>query len=128
VRRPQAGSRTRIEARTALLGGDEDAEEIATPTRRFCLPESTSGLRDDSREAGEWDAERRLRELRARVKAARAAVATTAGLAEALASDWRKAARFDTRFGITKAVFRHGVPPAANCDGPEPCLYDIDSL
>lgn len=35
----------------AFLGQDEDAEEIATPTRRFSLAEITSGLPDDSHEA-----------------------------------------------------------------------------
>ena len=36
--------------------------------------------------------------------------ATTPGLAETLARDSRKAARFYSRFGITEAMFRHGVP------------------
>ncbi|MGA8536866.1 MAG: hypothetical protein WB789_05680, partial [Thermoplasmata archaeon] len=50
--------------------------------------------------------------LRARVKSARALVATTPGMAEALARDWRKAAWFYARFGITEGQFRRGVPPA----------------
>jgi hypothetical protein len=107
-------SRTRFESRVAFGGPDEDAEEVATPTRQFSLLEITSGLPEDSREADERAAERRLRELRGRVKAARAAIATTPGLAETLARDWRKAARFYARFGITEAMFRHG---AAIC-GP----------
>jgi len=32
------------------------------------------------------------------------------GLAETLAIDWQKAARFYARFGITEAMFRNGVP------------------
>jgi hypothetical protein len=56
-----------------------DAEEIATPTRQLSLLEITSGLPDDSREADERAAERRLRNLRGRVKAARAAISTTLG-------------------------------------------------
>jgi hypothetical protein len=36
------------------------------------------------------------------LKAARAVVATTPGLAETLARDWQRAARFYARFGITK--------------------------
>jgi hypothetical protein len=44
------------------------------------------------------------------VKAARAVVATTPGLAETLRRDWRKAARFYARFGITEAMFRRGIP------------------
>ena len=34
----------------------------------------------------------------------------SSGLAESLASDWRKAARLYARFGITEAMFRFGVP------------------
>ena len=82
---------------------------IATPTRQFSLLEITSGLPDDSREADERAAERRLRDLRGRVKAARALVATTPGLAETLQRDWQKAARFYARFEITETRFRHGV-------------------
>jgi hypothetical protein len=37
-------------------------------------------------------------------------VATTPGLAETLARDGRKAARFYARFGITEGQFREGVP------------------
>jgi hypothetical protein len=50
-----------------------------------------------------------LRELRARVKAAWAVVATTPGLAETLARGWRRAARFYARQRITEVVFRKGV-------------------
>jgi hypothetical protein len=117
VRRPRDGSRTHLESRIAFPGSDEEANEIATPTRRFRLFEITSGLPDDSREVVERASERRLRELRARVKAARATVATTPGLAETLARDWRKAARFYARFGIAEAMFRHGVPKGP----PSPC-------
>jgi hypothetical protein len=45
------------------------------------------------------------RELRLRVKAARAVVANTPGLVETLASDWWKAARFYACFGITEEHF-----------------------
>jgi hypothetical protein len=101
-----------FESRVAFGGPDEDAEEIATPTRRFSLFEITSGLPDDSREADERAAERRLRELRARVKAARAVVAIAPGLAETLARDSRRAARFYARFGVTEKAFRNGVSAA----------------
>jgi len=103
-------SRTRFESRVAFGGPDEgeDTEEIATPTRQFSLREITSGLPDDSREADERAAERRLRELRGRVKAARAVVSTTPGLAETLTRDWVKAARFCARFQVTEAQFRYG--------------------
>jgi hypothetical protein len=43
------------------------------------------------------------------VKAARAVVATTPGLADILQRDWMRAARFYARFGITEEKFRHGV-------------------
>ncbi len=106
-------SRTRFESRVAFGGPDEgeDADEfVTTETRQFSLLEITSGLPDDSREADERAAERRLRDLRGRVQAARGAVATTPGLADALARDWQKAASFYVRFGITEARFRLGVP------------------
>jgi hypothetical protein len=44
------------------------------------------------------------------VKVARAAVATTSGLMKTLARDWRRAARFYARFGITEWALRRGVP------------------
>jgi hypothetical protein len=109
-RRVHDGSRTRAEARVVYRDGDEGAEEIATPTRRFGVFEITSGLPEDSREGDERAAERHLRDLRRRVKRARAMVATTAGLAESLTNDWQTAARFYARFGITETQFRQGVP------------------
>ncbi|MGA7649795.1 MAG: hypothetical protein ACLPP2_05520 [Thermoplasmata archaeon] len=66
--------------------------------------EITSGLPDDSREADERATTRQLRQIRARVKAARAVVATTPGMAETLAGDWRKAAQFYRRIGIAEAT------------------------
>jgi hypothetical protein len=103
--------------------------------------ETTSGLPDDSREENDRTEERRLRELRARVKlaravvantpglaetlardwgkAARAVVATTPGLAETLADEWQKAARFFVRFGITEGQFRNGVPALGRDPGSD---------
>jgi len=115
-------SRTRFESRVAFGGPDEskDAEEFrATPTRQFSLLEITSGLPDDSREADENQARRRLHDLRARVKAARTVVSTTPGLGETIAADWQKAARFYARFGITEAELRHGVPANGPGKGDE---------
>lgn len=54
---------------------------------------------------------RATRELRARVKAARAVVASTPRLAVTLAWDWRRAAGFPARFGITGTQFRYGFSP-----------------
>jgi len=102
-------SRTRFESRVAFGDLDEDAEEVATPVRQFSLLEITSGLPDDSREADERAAKRRLCDLRGRVKAARAVLSTTPGLAETLARDWQKATRFYAKHGITESQFRLGV-------------------
>jgi len=110
---PHDGSRTCAEARVAFPDADQD-EEDGVESRRFGLPEITSGLPDDSREADERAAARNLGELRARVKAARALVATHPEMAETLARDWRKAAWFYGRFGITEGQFRQGVPTEAD--------------
>ena len=69
----------------------------------------TSGLPDDSREADERVAERRLRDLRGRVKAARAALAGSPGATEAMHANWRKEAGLLARFDITQGQFRQGV-------------------
>jgi hypothetical protein len=61
----------RIESRLAFPDQDEGAEETATPTRRFSAFETTTLLPDDSRDADEHADARRLREMRARMKAAR---------------------------------------------------------
>jgi hypothetical protein len=105
-------SRTRFESRVAFGGPDEDedAEEVATPARQFSLLEITSGLPDDSRAADEHAETRRLRDLRGRVKAARAAISGTPGVEEVLRWDWVKAAHFYAARGITEERFRRGVP------------------
>jgi hypothetical protein len=114
--RPRFGdySRTRFESRVAFGGPDEDEdaedEFIAASTRKFSVWEIMSGLPDDSREEDERAAERRLRDLRGRVKAARAVVSRTPGLAYILLSDWTRAARFYARWGITERQVRIGVP------------------
>ena len=116
MRRVHDGSRTRAERRIAFQSLEE-SDEIPTLTRRFGLPEITSGLPDDSRVADQQESERRIRDLRGRVKAARAVVSRTPGLAETLAGDWRKAASFYARFGVTEATFRRGVsdiPPTGS--------------
>ena len=104
-------SRTRFESRVAFGGPDEGAEEVATPTRQFSLLELTSGLPDDSREADERDAERRLRDLRGRVKAAQAAVSATPGAETMLRQKWAKAAHLYAHFAIPETLFWHGVKP-----------------
>jgi hypothetical protein len=53
---------------------------------------------------------RRLRDLRGRVKAARATIPATPGTERALRQDWVRAAHFYARFGITEALLRYGVP------------------
>jgi hypothetical protein len=128
----------------------DPAHEVVTPTLELSFGLITIGLPDDSREADGRAAERRLRELRTRVKAARAAisatpraeevlqrdwvkaaravVSTTPGLAETLAGDWQKAARFCARFGVTETCFRNGIPSGGDYEGSKPGLYDIGSL
>ncbi|MGA7477025.1 MAG: hypothetical protein WBW47_07425 [Thermoplasmata archaeon] len=130
--RPRFGdySRTRFESQVAFGGPDEDEGEdaedqsiIAAPTRQFSLLETTSGLPDDSREADERAAERRLRDLRWRVKAARAAISTTPGLADTLHSDWQRAARFYARFKVNESQLRFCLPtePVDAVDGEISC-------
>jgi hypothetical protein len=95
---------------------DEDADEVEFGGRQFGYYEITSGLPDDSWEEDERQEERRLRNLRGRVKAARAVVAQTSGLDETLATDGWKAAGFYARFGITEGQFRDGVPDLLESD------------
>ena len=111
-RHPHDGSRTCLEARQAIpcLDADDDETEIPTATRRFTVMETLSGLPDDSREADEKEEERRVRDLRGRVKVARAVVSTMPGIAEVLARDWRRAAAFYARLGVTERMIRQGVP------------------
>ena len=108
---PRDFSRTSFESRLAFAGPDEEHEEVPVQGRRFSLHEITSGLPDDCREADERAETRRLRALRDRVKHARALVATTPGLSEILRADWKRAAGFYARFGITETAFRNGVQP-----------------
>jgi len=76
------------------------AEEKA----KYPIDQSDGG--EDDEQAETW----RLRDLRGRVKAARATVSRTPGLEELLIGDWRKAALFYARFEITESQFRDGVP------------------
>jgi hypothetical protein len=114
---PRDGSRTRAEARTAYREGDDEEGEEVPSRSRLTVWDTTSGLPDDSREADERGAERRLRDLRGRVKAARAAISASPGAAEAIRADWRRGAGFLARFRITQVQFRQGVPSEAG--GPQ---------
>jgi hypothetical protein len=105
--RVRDGSRTRAEALVALPGADHDASPTAT-RGRLTLLDITSGLADDSREAEERAAARRLADLRGPVKAARKAIAAVLGTADAMRADWRKEAAFLARFGVTQGQFRRG--------------------
>ncbi|MCI4364541.1 MAG: hypothetical protein L3K10_00530 [Thermoplasmata archaeon] len=104
---PHDASRTRAEARLALPDADQD-EEDGVDSRRFSLLETTSGLPDDSRDADERAAARNLRDVRARVKAARALVATSPAMSETLSRDGRSAVWFYAQFGINLGQFRLG--------------------
>jgi hypothetical protein len=108
--RPHDGSRSRAEARLAFPVSDDDLDVVEVGDRRFSLLEITSGLPDNSLEADERAAERALRELRGRVKAARAVVGSSPSIADKLQRDSQRAARFYFRFGITPAELAEGVP------------------
>jgi hypothetical protein len=97
-------SRTRVEARSFYR-----VEEEPPATRRFSLLDITSGLPDDSREADERGTERRLRDLRGRVEAARTVIARTPGLFEWLALGQGKAVPFCSGYGITARMLVQGV-------------------
>jgi len=113
------GSRTHVEARLAYADPDEEPEEVAIQGRRFSSYEITVGLPDDSREEDERAEARRLRDLRGRVKAARAAVSTTPGLAEILTRDWQRAARFYALFGVTEEMLHNGIPNGSSVEHAE---------
>jgi hypothetical protein len=108
------GSRTHVEARiTFPRDGFEDTDDDARIAgTRFTWRDVTSGLPDDSREADEREESRRLRDLRGRVKAARAALAAVPGSAELLGKDWVRQGRFLARWGITRGQLCHGVAVA----------------
>jgi hypothetical protein len=118
--RPHDSSRTRAEARLAYREHDEDADEFATPTRRFSVWEATSGLPDDSREEDERAGALRLLDLCARVKHARAEIARTPRLAELLASDRGRAGMFYSQYRVTEAMLRHGVRDLAGDEDDNP--------
>jgi hypothetical protein len=123
--RAHDGARTRLEARIAFLSFEEE-EENPTPTRRFSIYDITSGLPDDSREEDEREEGRRLRDLRGRLKHARALVASTPWLADVLASDWKKATMFYAQHRITEGFFRGGVtfdPTGPEVSAPWPMGY-----
>ena len=84
-RHPHDGSRAHAEARTVYPSDEGDGVAAS----RFSERDITSGLPDDSREADEREEERRLRDPRGRLKAGRAVVARTPGLAEPPQRDWR---------------------------------------
>jgi hypothetical protein len=91
--------------------------------------DTTSGRPDDSREADERGVERRLPDLRGRVKAARAALSAAPGAAESMRADWKRERAFYAKFGVSALRFRNGLPsvdggPAA-MDGD---LLDVDAV
>ena len=106
VRRLHDGSRVRAEARTVYHA--DEADGVARS--RFSERDLTSGLSDGFRDEDERPTEWMIHDIRGRVKAARPVVSTTPGPAEILAFDWRKAARFYARFGVTGTMFQKGNP------------------
>ena len=105
-RRMRDGSRARFESRIALPEVGEESK--GWEGRQFSLLEITSGLPDDSREADEREVERRLRDLRGRVEAARAVIARTPGLFDLLAREPDKARMFCARRGIAERTLVDG--------------------
>ena len=103
----------------------KDTEEIVGATRMLSWRGATSNLPDDSREADERAEARNLRDLRGRVKAARAAIPANPGSREILDLDWVKEAVFYARFGITEAMFRHGVLATTVPCWPIPYSFDV---
>jgi hypothetical protein len=101
--RPHDGSRSHAEARTVYR-----ADEDGAARSRFSERDITSGLPDDSREEDERQEERRLRDLRGRVKAARAAISATPGAEAGLRRDRTRATQFYAKFGVSEATFLHG--------------------
>lgn len=94
----------------AKLAVGEDPDATVAPTRTFTITEVTSSHPDDTRRPHERAEARRLREVRARVKAARAAVSSAPGLSDAVAGDWQRVARFYVRFRVSEQGFRFRVP------------------
>ena len=78
--------------------------------------EIPSGLPDDSRKENERREEHYLRDVRARVKLARAVVSRMPGLDAILRERPDRSARFYARFGITEGQFRLGVPGSPELD------------
>lgn len=70
---------------------------------------AASGRPDDSREEDERQEQRRLRDLRGRVKVARALISTAKGLAAVLGSDPARSAEFHRRRGVSIEQIRDGV-------------------
>jgi hypothetical protein len=105
-------SRTRFESR--ILFPDQGDGDEGWDSRRFSLLDVTSGLPEDSREAEERDAARRLADLRGRVKRARAVIARTPGLFELLAASPEKTVLFCARSGITERMLLRGVESDSN--------------
>jgi hypothetical protein len=103
------GSRTRAEARTAYREDEEEGEDVPIHSR-FTVWDTTSGLPDDSREADERVAARRLFDLRGRIKAARAALSAVPSAAESMRVDWTRESAFYARFGISQYHLRNGAP------------------
>ena len=110
---PRDSSRTRAKGPDGLpRRGRRGGRRESQSSPGYTVWDTTSGLPDDSREADERAAERRLRDLRGRVKKARAALSASP-VAEVLRGDWRREAAFYARFGITQAQFREGAASEA---------------
>ncbi len=118
----RSSSESHLLFREPSVGG-EDGWDV----RGFSLPDITSGLPDDDRSSDDRRAASRLRDLRGRVKAARAALSAVPGAEETLRADWKREAHFLARWGITQEQFRHGVPELPESEA-EPLPSYADGL
>ncbi len=126
-REPPGGSNI-VEYELRRLGKVWVSKKANLPPRELLVRADSTRVWQRDRGASSWlddqspddlcDLEAKLtaRDLRGRVKRARAVIASTPGLADVLASDPRRAAMFYPRFGVTEEWVRNGVPKVAAPD------------
>ena len=101
-------SRPRKEVHVRL--SDEQRAGVFLPEHGWDTRDITANLADDTREADERRVERRLRDLRSRVKSVRALINADPFIQVTLATNPEKAAAFYAIHGVTSVQVRQGVP------------------
>jgi hypothetical protein len=104
------GCPTRRSRKPSLGGTFKDRAETFLGEHGWDLRDITANLSDDDRAEDERRVQRHLRDLRSRVKAARAAISADPEVARTLAINPEKAAAFYAIHGVTEAQVMHGVP------------------